>query len=148
MIDIEVVHTVGAKGILVHEPGNKYHVEKEMEDSEEKPTTAPTLPWTLRNGPSGSFRALPGMCDPALCCASRALTRLLRQVPLLRGARTIAAVRNLVRVDLQLPIGDDISNDGPAEIRFPQGSRNLEVLHDRTKNIRNTILCVLELQLG
>jgi D-glycero-D-manno-heptose 1,7-bisphosphate phosphatase len=53
MMDIEMAHAVGAKGILVPEPGNQYRVEKEMEDSEEKPdysidTFMNAVEWILR----------------------------------------------------------------------------------------------------
>lgn len=53
MMDIEMAHKVGAKGILVPEPGNQYHVEKEMEASEEKPdygtdTFMNAVEWILR----------------------------------------------------------------------------------------------------
>ena len=53
MMDIEMAHAVGAKGILAPEPENHYHVEKEMEDSEEKPdystnTFMNAVEWILR----------------------------------------------------------------------------------------------------
>ena len=53
MMDIEMAHAVGAKGILVPEPGNQYHVEKEMDDSQEKPdystdTLINAVEWILR----------------------------------------------------------------------------------------------------
>lgn len=36
-MDVEMAHAVGAKAVLVPEPGNQYHVEKEMENSLDSP---------------------------------------------------------------------------------------------------------------
>lgn len=37
MLDVEMAHSVGAKAILVPEPGDQYQVEKEMKNSSEEP---------------------------------------------------------------------------------------------------------------
>jgi len=37
MMDVEMAHAVGARGILVPEPGDQYNVEKEIRESKEKP---------------------------------------------------------------------------------------------------------------
>lgn len=36
MMDIELAHAVGAKGVLVPEPGNQYHIEDEVAKSKER----------------------------------------------------------------------------------------------------------------
>lgn len=53
MMDVEMAHAGGAKGILVPEPGNQYHVETELENSEESPdyrtdTFMNAVEWILR----------------------------------------------------------------------------------------------------
>ena len=53
MMDIEMAHAVGAKGILVPEPGNQYHVEKETGESTTKPdfrakTFMQAVDWILK----------------------------------------------------------------------------------------------------
>lgn len=53
MLDIEMANSVGAKAILVPEPGNQYHVEKEMENSLVSPdhiadTFINAVEWILR----------------------------------------------------------------------------------------------------
>lgn len=37
MMDVELAHAVGAKGVLVPEPGDQYHVDREIEKSASKP---------------------------------------------------------------------------------------------------------------
>lgn len=53
MMDIEMAHAVGAKGVLVPEPGDQYHVDREIEKSSEKPdfrtnTFMNAVEWVIR----------------------------------------------------------------------------------------------------
>jgi len=54
IIDIELAHRVGAKGVLVPEPGDQYHIDDEIEASMEKPdirkeTFADAVDWILED---------------------------------------------------------------------------------------------------
>lgn len=59
MLDVEMAHAVGAKAVLVPEPGNQYRVEKEIENSLETPdyatdTFTNAVEWILRGVASES----------------------------------------------------------------------------------------------
>ncbi len=52
MMDIEMAHAVGAKGVLVPEPGDQYHIDDEIRASKEKPdhrteTFSSAVDWVL-----------------------------------------------------------------------------------------------------
>jgi D-glycero-D-manno-heptose 1,7-bisphosphate phosphatase len=53
MMDIELAHAVGGKGVLVPEPGDQYHVDDEIAKSKHKPdhraaTFVEAVDWVLR----------------------------------------------------------------------------------------------------